>query len=273
MRRSLAALDLLLAVAGCGGDDAPAVPVATLLDPGAVLSGEAPIDVVVSDRESRLVNLSFFHGTAPAPATPATAAATSPTLTGLATSPAGVTHRFIWSTVADLGYTRLQAVVLRVAVTAGAGDGIGDELGPLTVDNTGLPRHFSISGDVYRASVMGGDEVADKQGKLYLTLYAAAAMPGLFPTGAPLSSLDLGTVDLAATTTRVPFLFGNLEPGAYKLIALLDHNDNATDPSLGFAIDPGDMTNPGGAEVPDLDADTSQDVVLSYTCTLPACPP
>jgi hypothetical protein len=252
----------LVVCAACGGDTAPDAPVAVLNLPASPASGEVTIAFSVSHADSRLVNASFKWGTSSAGATqPATAAASGPSPLGLATSPTGVPHTFVWDSVVDLGYTRNESIWVALEVTAGNATGVPDVDGPLVVDNTGLQQEWDLSGDVVRSGTLLGSPTGDLEGHLYVGLFANdVACPPLCSTVR--DPQDLGSQDFSNTSVSVPYSFTGVPAGNYKIIAVLDHNDNIY--ASGVLLDAGDLLNANDMSV-ELSADTTdRDVVINY---------
>ena len=258
-------IPVLFLSVGCGSiDDTPDVPVASLIAPSGDLSGEVTVEFTIVDSESRLVNVTIEQGTGGALAT-ATAAATSAALTGLETSPEGVTHTFLWDTMVDIGCEREEAVVIAIKVTAGAVDGIGDSLDALVVDNTvGELCTYTVSGEICAVETPLGTVTGDMAGKLYVSIYVNDS-DYIYPPVLiqPLTAVDLGSQDLSDPASCVPYSFVGISPGTYALIGLLDDNNNAI--GLGvFSADTGDLTNAGGTNVIVTDADVTTEVTLNY---------
>jgi hypothetical protein len=249
-----------IAVAACvPGDDTPDVPLATLADLAGPLSGAVAIGFSVSDKQSRLVNVGFQQGIGVGDHA-ATAGLGSAELRGLVTSPGGSEYVFVWDSVVDIGYQPTEAVFLGIAVTAGTVAGIGDQIGPLVVDNSALPRFYAVSGQVCRAASLLGTPTGDLRGKLYLGLWQDLTYP---PVAQTIATADLGSQDFSTPTACVDFQFGQVAPGEYQLVAILDDNNNNVNPG-GFTADAGDLTNLGGTRVQVVDTAVDQDVVLNY---------
>ncbi|OGQ85305.1 MAG: hypothetical protein A2289_10885 [Deltaproteobacteria bacterium RIFOXYA12_FULL_58_15] len=261
---------VVLAGAGCGNaDENPDVPVTAIMALGGTVSGEVSVAFTVSDRQSRLVNVSFFQGTSSSPQGPASPAATSVPTLGLQTTPEGKPYSFLWDTVADVGYERSENVHLLIKVTSGAQEGIGDETGPFVVDNTGLAQAYHLTGNICRSSIMQGTATGDLSGKLLMALFLGNQ--GYPPSGAALDGEDLGTHDFTNTADCVAYSFPALVPDNYQVIAVLDADEDNLSPLGGFVIDAGDLTNAGGTQIQIVSSDVQQNVVLNYYCTPPAC--
>ncbi|MBN2359383.1 MAG: hypothetical protein JXR83_08005 [Deltaproteobacteria bacterium] len=249
----------VLAAACAPVDDTPDVPLATLAEIAGPLSGAVSVGFGVSDKQSRLVNVAIQQGVGVSDR-PATAGSGSTELRGLATSPDGIDYVFVWDSVADIGYQPTESVFVGIAVSAGSVAGIGDQIGPLVVDNSGLPRFYAVDGQVCRASSLLGSPTGDLRGKLYIGLWQDLTYP---PTAQSIATADLGEQDFSTPTACADFHFAQVAPGEYQLIAILDDNNNNLDPG-GFAADAGDLTNLGGTRVQVTEAAVDQDVVLNY---------
>ncbi|MBI5507459.1 MAG: hypothetical protein HY903_01780 [Deltaproteobacteria bacterium] len=270
--RCTAMLMVVFAVVACGqSGDEPDVPVATISLGGAALAGDVTVSFLVRDPASRLVNAGFRWGTSAATTKDATAAATSPIVLGLASSADGVPHTFVWDTVRDLGYAAHDTVYLSVGVTAGPISGIGDTVGPLVVDNTGLAQAYRVAGTVRRAPTLLGAPTADLAGKLYVGLFADTSSCPPLCALAPFANatLDLGAQDFSSPSAAVAYGFSAVPAGSYKIIALLDHNDNGIGGVC--TADQGDLVNASDM-AQDLHADYLQrDLVINYGIDI-ACP-
>jgi len=201
------------------------------------------------------------------PQTVALASSTSPPLLGLETSPAGLVHTFVWDSVGLLGYVDAPAVYVRIAISSGPVTGVGDEAGPFAVANAALPRYYNVAGNVRRSPALLGSPTGDLAGKLYIGLFEdSISCP---PVCTSVAIADLGTQDFANTTVAVPYSFSHVAHGTYKIVAVLDHNDNAlVGPCL---VDPGDLVNASDMTLT-LEADEpARDVIVNYGSTQ-ACP-
>jgi hypothetical protein len=156
-----------------------------------------------------------------------------------------------------------------VRVQAGSADGVGDEIGPLVVDNTDLRPTYRVSGKIRRSQFPFGVMTGDCKGKFYVGLFSDPDYP---PTAQPLAVLDLGDRDYSPSgALSVDYAFAEVPIGNYQIIAVLDDNNNNI-VSGGYSIDEGDLTNLGGTTVQVMCSDITQDVILNYFC-LPLAPP
>lgn len=264
----LVAVALLVAL-GCGGDEIPDVPVVSIGGLPSTLTGDVAVPFTVSDASSRLVNVTFTFGRAPVPTEPATAASTSAEIRGLETSPTGTAYAFTWDTTANLDYDAYSNVYLAAQITAGSEEGIGDEKGPLVVDNTGLPQFFDLRGSIKRSPVLLGTPGTTLAGTLYIGLFTndATCPPSCAAVaGQPVQNLG-GPHDFADVNIDRPYQpFLNVPAGTYKMIAVLDHNDNlfSGGPML---VDAGDLINTD-MSVTVMTENTQHDVIINYAYDL-----
>src|SRR5688500_6246799 len=85
---------------GSGGSGAP--PTATVATPAGSQRSVVPIDFTLSDAESSVVSIAVeFSANGGATYSPATPAFGNGPLTGLASSPGGTAHTFLWNSVGD----------------------------------------------------------------------------------------------------------------------------------------------------------------------------
>ncbi len=141
--RALAALLLWLPLAAAALAVAPGckdrednTPIVNTATPGAQ-GGVVAISYVIRDRETRPVTVTaaFTRDLNNAFLTPATAAPGSESLTGLAASPGGTSHTFLWDSVKDIGPGRHPTVIFRIEPV---GDGEAGSTAPFPVENLDL---------------------------------------------------------------------------------------------------------------------------------------
>ena len=95
--------------------------------PSGVQTGKVQLVLTLKDDDDAVADIGVRYSVnGGASFLPATAATGSVAMRGLAVSPTGTTHVFIWDSAADLGDVRLETVQLRVSVDGGKSDQSGD---------------------------------------------------------------------------------------------------------------------------------------------------
>jgi hypothetical protein len=123
---------------------APSLPTGSSSSPPDVLSVGTPqgtqgaaveIPYTVADAQSDTVVVEVHYMlSAISGWQPATRHSSSDPTTGVATSPAGLSHRFVWDARQDLGVGLTQAVIVRVRARDGSGTSVGRVTGSFGVD-------------------------------------------------------------------------------------------------------------------------------------------
>jgi hypothetical protein len=125
-----------------GGIPAPSAPnrppaASFQAAPSGILSGDIAVDIRLEDADHDPLAIGVEHALGGGALwSPCTAAPGSAPLVGLAASPGGVLHRFVWRSLADTGAALASGVRLRVRVSDPVQAGTGDvTVAGFTVDN------------------------------------------------------------------------------------------------------------------------------------------
>ncbi len=178
-----------------GGDNGPSfvnaadfytfAPTITVSTPSGTVTGNATISYTLADSASNACSIQVQYSVSGGPWQVATSAGGDGT-SGLASSPTGTTHTFVWNTAHDLGATNNASVQVRIAPANAVGTGVTQASGSFAVNNSAVTNALNIA-----FTDGSNDTVKLVQSGSTVTFSGTAANSGLAGTATNVTSVSV----------------------------------------------------------------------------------